>query len=74
MDIASQLAEGGLTVAKKSIKIIEAARDEVSTLAPVVIAADTDADRAWTMEQALASYRRLRVRLLEYLESRKEIK
>lgn len=59
-------------MAKISATIIAAARDELTVTAPAVIAADTDADRAWTMEQALSSYRRLRVRLLQYLEGQKE--
>ena len=59
-------------MAKKDTKIFAVARDDITVAAPAVIAADTDADRAWTMEQALASYRRLRVRLLEYLEGQKE--
>ena len=57
---------------RKSKEVIEAARDDITVAAPAVIAADTDAGRAWTMDQALASYKRLRVRLLEYLESQKE--
>ena len=59
-------------MAKKDTKVLMAARDDLTINAPAVIAADTDADRAWTMEQALASYRRLRVRLLVYLEGQKE--
>lgn len=59
-------------MAKKSEKLIAAMRDEITLEAPTVIAADTDAGRAWTMDQALASYKRLRVRLLEYLEGQKE--
>ena len=61
-------------MAKKNSKILALSRDDITGAAPAVIAADTDADRAWTMEQALASYRRLRVRLLEYLEGQKENK
>ena len=59
-------------MAKKDTKVLMAARDDITVTAPAVIAADTDADRAWTMEQALSSYRRLRVRLLQYLEGQKE--
>ena len=59
-------------MAKKDTSVLMAARDDVTITAPSVIAADTDAERAWTMEQALASYRRLRVRLLVYLEGQKE--
>ena len=60
-------------MARKSKEVIEAARDDITVAAPAVIAADTDAGRAWTMDQALASYKRLRVRLLEYLEGQKEM-
>ena len=40
-------------MAKKSEKLIAAMRDEITLEAPSVIAADTDAGRAWTMDQAL---------------------
>ena len=59
-------------MARKSTELISAVRDDITITAPAVIAADTDAGRAWTMDQALASYKRLRVRLLEYLEGQKE--
>ena len=59
-------------MAKTSAKVASAIRDDLIIEATPLVTNDTDADRAWTMEQALTSYKRNRKRLLEYVEARKE--
>ena len=55
----------------RKANIAAAIRDDLIIQATPLVTNDPDADRAWTMEQALQSYKRVRVRLLEYIESRK---
>ena len=59
-------------MAKVTATVASAIRDDLITQATPLVTNDTDADRAWTMEQALTSYKRNRKRLLEYVEARKE--
>ena len=59
-------------MAKKNAKVLAAVRDDLIVNVTSVLATDTDADRAWAIDQALAAYKRHRVRLLEYVESLKE--
>ena len=56
---------------KTSATVASAIRDDLITQATPLVTNDTDADRAWTMEQVLQSYKRSRKRLLEYVEARK---
>ena len=58
-------------MAKLSSIVSSAIRDDLITQATPLVTNDTDADRAWTMEQVLQSYKRSRKRLLEYVEARK---
>ena len=58
-------------MAKLSATVTAAIRDDLITQATPLVTNDTDADRAWTMEQVLQSYKRSRKRLLEYVEARK---
>ena len=58
-------------MAKLSATVTSAIRDDLITQATPLVTNDTDADRAWTMEQVLSSYKRSRKRLLEYVEARK---
>ena len=58
-------------MAKTSATVASAIRDDLITQATPLVTNDTDADRAWTMEQVLSSYKRSRKRLLEYVEARK---
>ena len=58
-------------MAKTSASVAAAIRDDLITQATPLVTNDTDADRAWTMEQVLQSYKRSRKRLLEYVEARK---
>lgn len=58
-------------MAKTSATVASAIRDDLITQATPLVTNDTDADLAWTMEQVLASYKRSRKRLLEYVEARK---
>ena len=58
-------------MAKTTATVAAAIRDDLITQATPLVTNDTDADRAWTMEQVLSSYKRSRKRLLEYLEVRK---
>ena len=51
--------------------IAAAIRDDLIIQATPLVTNDTDADRAWTMEQALASYKRSRRRLLAYVAEMK---
>ena len=51
--------------------IAAAIRDDLIIQATPLVTNDTDADRAWTMEQALASYKRSRRRLLAYVAKMK---
>ena len=60
-------------MARKSDKAVTSAfRDDLILEATPLVTNDPDADRSWTMEQALTSYKRLRKRLLEYVEARKK--
>ena len=59
---------------KTSASVVSAIRDDLITQATPLVTNDTDADRAWTMEQTLQAYKRNRKRLLEYVEARKEAK
>ena len=54
-------------MAKKDAKIIAAVRDDLVIAVTSALAADTEADRAWAIDQALAAYKRHRLRLLEYI-------
>lgn len=56
---------------KINVAVTASFRDQLMADTTALLATDTDADRAWTVEQALASYKRLRVRLLGYGEERK---
>lgn len=56
--------------AKTSKETAAAFRDDLIIQATPLVTKDTDADRAWTIEQALSSYKRLRIRLLNYVEER----
>ena len=58
-------------MARLSSIVTSALRDDLITQATPLVTNDTDADRAWTMEQVLQSYKRSRKRLLEYVEARK---
>ena len=59
-------------MAKKNANVLAAVRDDLIVNVTSVLATDTDADRAWAIDQALAAYKRHRVRLLEYVEGLKE--
>ena len=59
-------------MAKKNAKVLAAVRDDLIVNVTSVLATDTDADRAWAIDQALTAYKRHRVRLLEYVEGLKE--
>ena len=59
---------------KTTATVTAAIRDDLITQATPLVTNDTDADRAWTMEQTLQAYKRNRKRLLEYVEARKEAK
>ena len=59
-------------MAKKNARVLAAVRDDLIVNVTSVLATDTDADRAWAIDQALAAYKRHRVRLLEYVEGLKE--
>ena len=59
-------------MAKKNATVLAAVRDDLIVNVTSVLATDTDADRAWAIDQALAAYKRHRVRLLEYVEGLKE--
>lgn len=61
-------------MAKKNGKVLAAVRDDLIVKVTSALGVDTDADRAWAIDQALAAYKRHRVRLLEYLEGLKETK
>ena len=52
-------------------KLAVAIRDDLIIEATPLVSNDVDADRAWTMDQVLQSYKRNRKRLLEYVEARK---
>lgn len=52
-------------------KLAAAIRDDLIIEATPLVSNDVDADRAWTMDQVLQSYKRNRKRLLEYVEARK---
>lgn len=52
-------------------KLAAAIRDGLIIEATTLVSNDVDADRAWTMDQVLQSYKRNRKRLLEYVEARK---
>jgi len=52
-------------------KLAAAIRDDLIIEANPLVSNDVDADRAWTMDQVLQSYKRNRKRLLEYVEARK---
>ena len=54
-------------MAKKDAKIIAAVRDDLVIAVMSALAADTEAERAWAIDQALAAYKRHRLRLLEYI-------
>ena len=54
-------------MAKKDAKIIAAVRDDLVIAVTSALAADTEADRAWAIDQALAAYKHHRLRLLEYI-------
>ena len=56
---------------KTSATVVSAIRDDLITQATPLVTNDTDADRAWTIEQVLTAYKRSRKRLLEYVEARK---
>lgn len=58
-------------MAKVSATVTAALRDDLIDQATPLVTNDTDADRAWTMDQVLQSYKRSRKRLLEYVEGRK---
>ena len=58
-------------MAKFTTIVASAIRDDLITQATPLVMNDTDADRAWKMEQMLTSYKRSRKRLLEYVEARK---
>lgn len=58
-------------MAKTSATVTAAIRDDLISQATPLVTNDADADRAWTMEQVLQSYKRSRKRLLEYVEARK---
>lgn len=55
---------------KTSKETAAAFRDDLILETTPLVTNDTDADRAWTIEQALSSYKRLRIRLLSYVEER----
>ena len=57
---------------KTSASVTSVIRDDLISQATPLVTNDTDADRAWTIKQALAAYKRNRKRLLEYVEARKE--
>ena len=59
---------------KTTATVTAAIRDDLISQATPLVTNDTDADRAWTMEQTLQAYKRNRKRLLEYVEARKEAK
>jgi len=59
-------------MAKKNAKVLAALRDDLIVNVTSVLDTDTDADRVWAIDQALAAYKRHRVRLLEYVEGLKE--
>ena len=58
-------------MARLSTIVSSALRDDLITQATPLVMSEPDADRAWTMEQVLQSYKRSRKRLLEYVEARK---
>ena len=59
-------------MAKTSASVTSAIRDDLIIQATPLVTNDTDADRAWMIEQTLSAYKRNRKRLLEYVEARKE--
>ena len=68
------MAYRGLTnqMAKISKTVTAAIRDGLILEASALVTMDTDSDRAWIVEQALSSYKRARVRLLQYVEGQKK--
>ena len=58
-------------MAKKNANVLAAMRDSLIVDVTSALGVETDADRAWTVEQSLTAYKRHRVRLLEYLEGLK---
>ena len=59
---------------KVTSEVTRSVRDELIIEATPLVTNDADLDRAWTIEQALSSYKRLRIRLLSYVEERKKEK
>ena len=58
-------------MAKVSATVTAALRDDLIDQVTPLVTNDADADRAWTMDGVLQSYKRSRKRLLEYVEGRK---
>ena len=61
-------------MAKIDKNVAAVIRDDLILEATPLVTSDLDTDRAWTIEQALTSYKRLRVRLLQYVAERKKEK
>ena len=59
---------------KVTSEVTRSVRDDLIIEATPLVTNDADLDRAWTIEQALSSYKRLRIRLLSYVEERKKEK
>lgn len=59
-------------MAKIDKNVAAVIRDDLILEATPLVTSDSDTDRAWIIEQALTSYKRLRVRLLQYVAERKK--